>query len=72
MVFEYATRRDVNGNRLYLGIDNDNFIFSRERGTWYSRADVIEISKKDYHKLLADVQRAGYTEIEYFNRRPEK
>ena len=72
MVFEYATRRDVNGNRCYLGIDNDNFIFSRERGTWYSRADVIEISKRDYHKLIEQLQRAGYTEIEYFNRRPKK
>lgn len=72
MVFEYATRRDVNGNRYYLGIDSDNFIFSRERGSWYGRDDITEISKKDYNKLLADVQRAGYTEIEYFNRRPKK
>lgn len=72
MIFEYATRRDVNGNRLYLGIDNENFVFSRNRGTWYTRDDVIEISKKDYHKILQRVQRAGYTEIPHFNRRPKK
>lgn len=69
MVFEYATRRDINGNRYYLGIDNETFIFSRERGSWYGRADIIEISKRDYHKILEQLQRAGYTEIEYFNRR---
>ena len=72
MIFEYATRRDKNGNRYYLGIDNETFIFSRERGAWYTRADIIEISKKDYHKLIEQLQRAGYTEIEYFNRRPKK
>ena len=72
MILEYATRRDKNGNRLYLGIDNDNFIFSRARGKWYTRADIIEISKKDYHKIIEQLQRAGYTEIEYFNRRPKK
>ena len=33
MIFEYATRRDKNGNRYYLGIDNETFIFSRERGS---------------------------------------
>lgn len=72
MVFEYSTRRDVNGNRYYLGIDIDNLIFSRERGMWYSRDDIIEISKKDRRKLIEQLQRAGYTEIEYFNRRPKK
>ena len=72
MVFEYATRRDINGNRYYLGIDNEIFVFSRERGSWYGRDDIIEISKKDYRKLIAQLQRAGYTEIEYFNRRPKK
>lgn len=72
MILEYATRRDKNGNRYYLGIDNETFIFSRERGRWYSRADIIEISKKDYHKIIEQLQRAGYIEIEYFNRRPKK
>lgn len=69
MVFEYATRRDKNGNRLYLGINNDNFTFSRQRGKWYSRDDIIEISKKDRRKLIEQLERAGYTEIEYFNGR---
>ena len=72
MIYEYATRRDKNGNRYYLGIDNETFIFSRERGAWYTRDDVIEISKKDYHKLIEQLRRAGYTETEYFNRRPKK
>ena len=69
MILEYATRRDKNGHRYYLGIDNEIFVFSRERGAWYTRADIIEISKKDYHKIIEKLQHAGYTEIEYFNRR---
>ena len=66
MVFEFATRRDKNGNRYYLGIDNDNFTFSRQRGKWYGRDDIIEISKKDRRKLIEQLDRAGYTEIEHF------
>lgn len=66
MVFEFSTRRDVNGNRYYLGIDSDNFIFSRERGKWYGRDDIIEISKKDRRKLIEQLECAGYTEIEHF------
>ena len=72
MIFEYSTRRDKNGNRYYLGIDNKLFIYARERGSWYTRDDVIEISKSDYRKLVNQLERAGYTEIEYFNRRPKK
>ena len=72
MIIEYATRRDVNGNRHYLGVGNEIFVFSRERGSWYGRDDVIEISKKDYRKMIERLERAGYTEVEYFNRRPKK
>lgn len=66
MIFEYSTHRDKNGNKLYLGIDNENFTFSRQRGKWYGRDDIIEISKKDRRKLIEQLERAGYTEIEYF------
>ena len=66
MILEYATRRDVNGNRYYLGIDNETFIFSRKRGAWYTRDDIIEISKKDYSagEYQAD-ERAGVARLSW-------
>lgn len=66
MILEFSTKRDVNGNRYYLGIDTDNKTFSRERGKWYGRDDVTEIGKRDRRKLIDDLQENGFTEIEHF------
>ena len=52
MILEFATKRDVNGNRYYLGIDTDKKTFARERGKWYSREDVTEIGKNDRRKMI--------------------
>lgn len=72
MVLEFATARNKNGNRLYLGVNTEDKTFSRERGAWYSRADVIQITKKERRAIIERAEAAGYTEIAYFNRRPEK
>lgn len=69
MVFEYATKRNTSGNRHYIGIDTERKVFARERGYWYGREDIIEISKTDFYKLLEKCERENYTEINYFNRR---
>ena len=34
MVLEFATARNKNGNRLYLGVNTEDKTFSRERGAW--------------------------------------
>lgn len=66
MIFEFATKRDLNGNRYYLGIDTEKKTFSRERGKWYSREDIIEVGKTDRRRMINDLERAGFTEKEYF------
>ena len=66
MKLEFATKRDINGNRYYLGIDTDNKTFSRERGKWYSREDITEIGKNDRRKMIKQLTAAGFTEIEHF------
>lgn len=64
MILEFATKRDVNGNRYYLGIDTEKKSFSRERGHWYSREDITEISKADRRKIIEQLENAGFTETE--------
>ena len=67
MFLEFATKRDINGNRYYLGIDTEKKQFSRERGRWYSREDLTaEITRKDRRKLIETLEAENYTEIEHF------
>lgn len=72
MILEFTTKRNTSGNRSYLGIDTEKKVFSRERGWWYGREDVIEISKTDRIRMIEKLESENYTEIEYFNRRNEK
>lgn len=65
MLLEFATKRDRNGNRYYLGFDTDKKVFARERSHWYSREDITEISKTDRHKIIDQLETAGYTEQNY-------
>lgn len=66
MLIEFATKRDASGNRYYLGIDTDSKTFSRERGRWYCREDVIEIGKSDRRALVEKLEAAGFEEVEHF------
>ena len=64
MILEFATKRNINGNRYYLGIDTEKKSFSRERGRWYSRNDITEITKTDRRKIIEQLENAGFTETE--------
>ena len=64
MILEFATKRNPNGYRKYLGIDTDNKTFSRERGKWYSKEDVVTIGVRDRLKMIDILETKGYTEIE--------
>ena len=70
MQLEFATKRDSNGNRYFLGIDTDKKTFSRDRARWYSRDDITEISKKDRAALIEKLERAGYAETDLFYPKP--
>lgn len=62
MILEFSTKRDRNGNRYYLGIDTERKTYSRERGKWYGRDDVTEITRKDRRRMIETLTAAGYTE----------
>ena len=70
MQLEFATKRTPAGYRYYLGIDTDAHTFSRERARWYSKEDIVEISKKDRAALIEKLERAGYAETEQFHPKP--
>ena len=63
MVIKFATKRDRNGNRYYLGIDTDRKLYAVTASCWYGRADVIEVTKGDRGKLIKSIKEQGYTEI---------
>lgn len=67
MQLEFCTKRNPSGNRYYLGIDTEAKTFSRQRSRWYSREDAAEISKTDRRRIIEKLERAGYTETEYFH-----
>lgn len=66
MQLEFATKRTPAGIRYYLGIDTESRTFSRERARWYSREDITEISKTDRRAIIERLEKAGYTETDFF------
>lgn len=65
MFLEFATKRDKNGNRYYLGLETETKTFSRERGKWYSKDDLTaEITRKERRKLIEELEESGFIEIE--------
>lgn len=65
MIIKYSTKKDINGNRYFLGIDTDKKVFSRESAHWFCREDIIEISRKDRRRIVDELENNGYTEIDY-------
>ena len=64
MIIAFATKRNPNGYRKYLGIDTDNKTFSRWLSCWISREDFTEISATDRRAMIEKLEKAGFTEIE--------
>lgn len=65
MILKFATKRDVNGNRYFLGIDTGAECFALESYHWYSREDIIEISKKDRRALIEQLENNGFKRVDY-------
>lgn len=63
MIIKFATKRDRNGNRYYLGIDTEKKVYALTSSHWYSREDFTEVTKGDRRKLIEAVKAEGYTEI---------
>lgn len=65
MILQFATKRDINGNRYFLGIDTGARCFATESRHWYSREDIIEISKKDRREIIAQLETNGWRRVDY-------
>lgn len=63
MILEFATKININGNRKYLGIDTDLREYSRERGHWFCKEDIVEIKASDLKKLEAECENKGYKKV---------
>ena len=64
MIIKFATKRDRNGNRYYLGIDTKNKVYAVTSSHWYSREDITEVTQRDRRKLIEAVKADGYKEVD--------
>lgn len=64
MIFKFATKRDINGNRYYLMIDTEKKIYSRQPHRWFCREDFTEVTKTDKRRLIETLKKDGYTETD--------
>lgn len=65
MIIKFATKRNTNGNRTYLGIDTTTCEYARQPHNWYCRDEIIEVSYKDLHKILQSCIDSSYKEVSY-------
>lgn len=65
MILKFATKRNQNGNRTYLGINTTTREYAREPQSWYCKEEIIEVSHKDLRKILQSCIDNNYSEITY-------
>ena len=51
MIIRFCTKRDINGNRKYLIIDECNKSYNDNCVRWFSRSDFVEVSVGDLKKI---------------------
>ena len=65
MILKFATKRSPNGYRKYLALDTERKQYATESAHWYSRDDITEISNADRRRIIEQVEKAGYSRIDY-------
>lgn len=65
MILKFASKRNQNGNRKYIAIDTNKSEYARQPQSWFCREDIIEISFKDFRKLLQACKDNNFLEVEY-------
>lgn len=51
MVIRFCTKRNVNGNRKYLIIDENNKTYNDTCVRWFYRPDFVEVSARDLKNI---------------------
>ena len=68
MIFSFSTKRDINGNRYFLGFDTEKKEFSRNCKSWYSARDLTaQITKKERLNLIDRLEKSGFSEVDYIS-----
>ena len=63
MIIKFTTKRDINGNRKTLIIDQDGRTYRRDYNTARDYSEYITITARDREKLIQQLDAAGYTQI---------
>ena len=64
MIIKLSTKRDINGNRYYLGFDTEKKVYARTSAHWYCKEDVLQITKTERRRMIEQLKDEGYTEID--------
>lgn len=67
MILEFATKRDINGNRRYLAVDTEKRVFATDSRRWYSREDFAQITATDRRRMIDKLETAGFSRVDYCN-----
>lgn len=60
MIIRFCTKRDINGNRKILIIDENTKEYSQKLNMFFCRSDFVEVSATDLKKLRQTVENNGY------------
>lgn len=63
MRLAFMTKRNANGNRLYICFDTDSEIYSNQ--CRYMIPDGVEVTVKAYREIVATVQAEGYERVDF-------
>lgn len=67
MILKFATKRNQNGNRVFLAIDTDSREYARQPRAWITKEDITEISNRDLHKILQSCIDSNWNEVSYLD-----
>lgn len=61
MIIKYYTKRDINGNRYYIGLDTDRKVFARTPSEFIP-SNFIEVKQREYRMVLETARENGFEE----------
>ena len=64
MLLKFATKRNVNGNRLYIAIDTENKTYSLMPSSWLCKGDFIEITRTALRQIKDKAESDNYTYVD--------
>lgn len=61
MIIRFCTKRDINGNRKILIIEESTKEYSQKLNIFFNRSDFVEVPATDFKKLCQLIQDSNYT-----------